>query len=652
MRELGGAPAVLRFGAFEVDLGARELRKKGAKIRLQEQPLRVLAVLLERPGQVVTRDELKQRLWAGTVVDFDHGLNTTINRLREALGDDADTPRFIETVPRFGYRFICPVNGAPGDRGTGAPAYPVTGAPPIGAVRARWWRRRWALTLVLVVLPTLALALLALDVRAVRERLIGRPGASISSIAVLPLKNLSGDAQQDHFAEGMTEALITELGKIGSLQVLSYPSVLAYRQTAKPLPQIAREVNVDAFLVGAVLHSGGRVRVTASLFQASPERRLWTESYESDVRDVLAVQKDLARDVAARIGVRIAPREQVRLAVARRIDAEAYEAYLLGRAHLHKAPTAASYARARAYFETAIARDPGYAPAYVGLADVEMRAMGTPTRTAAQIRVKARQWIEKALELDDTVAEAHSTLARIAQQEWDWAGAEREYRRAIELNASYARARIGYTLFLLAMARFDEAAAQARRAQALDPASPFVNTWAGSAYWFAGRSDEATASWNKALELDPAFSNATLVIARAHVTEGNYPQAIAELRKGLSFDERQPFLLGALVHAHARAGQRAEALKVLGELRRIEAEERGYVPLFGAIWAYAGLGDRDAAFAALEKACEQRVDRIAWLNVDPLLEPLRSDPRFEELVRRVGLPTRGSPPRSAPTRRD
>lgn len=653
MREPAAAPQVVRFGVFELDVGTRELRKKGVKLRLQDQPLQVLALLLERPGRVVTREELKQRLWAGTVVDFDHGLNMTVNRLREALGDAADTPRFIETLPRRGYRFIYPLDAVSGDRSNGvapsdAPAYPLEDAPPKDVSPAARRRRRWPLALLLVALPTMSLAVLALNVGELRERLFGRPGASISSIAVL----LSADSEQDYFAEGMAQAVITELGKIGSLQVLSYPSVLAYRQTAKPLSQIAREVNVDALLVGAVVHSGGRVRVTASLFQASPERQLWAESYESDVRDVLALQKDLARDVAARIGVKIAPREQVRLAVARRIDAEAYEAYLLGRAYLHKAPTASSYARAREHFETAIARDPGYAPAYVGLANVEMRAIGTPTRTAAQIRVKARQWIEKALELDDTLAEGHATLAGIAQQEWDWAGTEREYRRAIELNASDARARIGYTLFLLAMQRFDEAAAQGRHAQRLEPASPFVNTWAGSAYWFAGRRDEARASWRKALELDPAFSNASLMVARAHVTQGDYAQAIAELLKGLSFGERQPFLLGALAHAHARAGQRAEALKVLGELRRVEAEEPGYVAVFGSIWAYAGLGDNDQALARLEQAVRDRTDRAVYIGMDPLLDPLRSDPRFQALVHRVGVPVHASPPQHSPAHGD
>jgi len=274
----------------------------------------VLALLLERPGQVVTREELKQRLWAGTVVDFDHGLNMTVNRLREALGDAADTPRFIETVPRRGYRFIYPLDGAP--RTVRTVWLPTTHRRPDRPGRRRTSENRLARSMA----PSMAAHPSpgspscpgARGRRPQRPRSARTPDPSIGSQHLFhrgaAAEELSGDAQQDYFAEGMTEALITELGKIGSLQVLSYQSVLAYRQTTKPLPQIAREVKVDAFLVGAVLHSGGRVRVTASLFQASPERQLWAESYESDVRDVLAVQKDLARDVATRIGVKIAHR--------------------------------------------------------------------------------------------------------------------------------------------------------------------------------------------------------------------------------------------------------------------------------------------------------------------------------------------------------
>ena len=482
---------------------------------------------------------------------------------------------------------------------------------------------------------------LGLNVAGVRDRLLGRPVAGeVTSIAVLPLKNLSGDPAQDYFAEGMTEALITELGKISSLQVLSYQSVIGYRQTAKPLPEIARELKVDALLEGAALRSGDRVRITANLVQVGPERHLWAESYEFDPRDILAAQGEVARAVARQIRVRLTPQEQARLTTSRRVDPEVYEAYLLGRAYSSKARTRTSWTRAKEYFEKAIAKDPGYAPAYASLAELYMRPEGSPTRDPRDLRLQARRWAEKALELDDTLAEAHTVLARVAaQQEWDWASAEREYRRAIELNPGHPLARIWYSQYLYAMQRFEEAVAQAKRAQQLDPASPLINTWAGAAYFFAGRVEEAMASWQKALELDPSYSDASLVLARAYVKLGMNQQAIAELQKARIFNERAPLVLGALAHAYARAGQREEALKLVGELKRIEAEERGFVPPFGIIWAYAGLGDEEQAFAWLERSFQERRDRMVWLNVDPLLEPLRSDPRFHDLVRRVGLPS-------------
>ena len=265
------------------------------------------------------------------------------------------------------------------------------------------------------------------------------------------------------------------------------------------------------------------------------------------------------------------------------------------------------------------------------------------TRYPKENRVHVRKWSEKALALDETLAEPRTILARLAQQQWDWAGAEREYRRAIELNPSYAAGRISYAMYLYAMQRFDEAVAEARRAQQVDPTSPLVNTWAGAAYFFVGRIEEAMASWQKALELDPTYPDASLALARAHVTQGNYQPAIAELQKAVLLNRGQPLLLGALAHAYARAGQRDEALKVMSELNRIEAEKTGSVSPFGLIWAHAGLGDKDQAFAHLERAYQERFDRMVWLNVDPLLDPLRSDPRFKDLVRRVGLPAPSSP---------
>jgi len=480
---------------------------------------------------------------------------------------------------------------------------------------------------------------LALSVGGVRDRLLGRSVAGeVTSIAVLPLKNISGDPQQDYFMDGMTEALVTELGKISGLRVLSYQSVISYRQTAKPLPQIARELKVDALLEGAVLHSRDRVRITANLVQAVPERHLWAQTFEFDPRDVLAVQREVARDVARQIRIRLTPQEQARLTTSPRVDPEAYEAYLLGRAYFYKIRTPTNVMRAKEHFAKAIERDPGYASAYASLAELYIGTSGSGilTRGPKDARLKARQWAEEALKLDDTLAEAHTALARVAQQEWDWAGAEREYQRAIELNPSDPLARIWYAIYLYAMQRFEEAVAQAERAQRLDPVSPLVNTWAGAAYFFAGRPEEAMVSWQKALELDPSYSDASIVLARTYVTKGSYQQAIAELQKALIFNPREPFVVGALAHAYARAGQREEALKLLGELKRIEAE-RGSIPTFSFIWAYAGLNDKEHAFAWLEKSYQERRDRMVWLNVDPLLDPLRPDPRFHELVRRVGL---------------
>ena len=480
---------------------------------------------------------------------------------------------------------------------------------------------------------------LALNVGGVRDRLLGRSVAGeVTSIAVLPLKNISGDPQQDYFMDGMTEALVTELGKISGLRVLSYQSVISYRQTAKPLPQIARELKVDALLEGAVLHSRDRVRITANLVQAVPERHLWAQTFEFDPRDVLAVQREVARDVARQIRIRLTPQERARLTPSRRVDPGAYEAYLLGRAYFYKIRTPTNVMRAKEHFEKAIERDPGYASAYASLAELYIGTSGSGilTRGPRDARLKARQWAEEALKLDDTLAEAHTALARVEQQEWDWAGAEREYQRAIELNPSDPLARIWYAIYLYAMQRFEEAVAQAERAQRLDPVSPLVNTWAGAAYSFAGRPEEAMVSWQKALELDPSYSDASIVLARTYVTKGLYLQAIAELQKALIFNPREPFVVGALAHAYARAGQREEALKLLGELKRIEAE-RGSIPTFSFIWAYAGLNDKEHAFAWLEKSYQERRDRMVWLNVDPLLDPLRPDPRFHELVRRVGL---------------
>lgn len=501
-----------------------------------------------------------------------------------------------------------------------------------------WWR---AAALFLA----LPLAVVGLNIGGVQDRLgslVGSNGPASITLAVLPLKNLSGDPAQDYYADGFTEALITELGKIARFHVVSFQSASRYRQTAKPLPQIARELKVDALLEGSVVRSGQRVRITTKLFQAIPERQLLSESYEFDAHDIVAVQATVARDVAGRALVRLTPQEKARLASNHGVDPEAYEAYLLGRAYFSKQPALGAL-KARQYYEKAVAKDSAFAPAYAGLAELYAiwgwRLAKDPMAGYADARALTRQWAQKALAVDSGRAEPHAALAWVSQQEWDWPAAERAYRRAIEVNPSYATARIWYAMYLYGMERFDEAVVQARRAQQLDPASPFVNTMTGRALAFAGRMDEALAFWQRALELDPKYPLCIVAMATSYVALGKHAQAIAVLDKGMVDNPKEPFIFGALAHIHAQLGQRARALELVADLTRREA--RGEVmPAFALIWAYAGLEDHDQAFARLEKAAAERRDRMVWVKVDPLLAPLRSDPRFHDLVRRMNMPTK------------
>jgi len=594
---------VFRFEDFELDLRTLELRKKEQKVKLEGQPLRILALLVERPGELVTREELRTELWPrNTIVDFEHSINAAMKRLREALGDCAERPRFVETLPRRGYRFLQPVKTAP---------------MPSSAMR----------------MPRL-FAMTPADIRA-RFAAIDDQAVSIA-LAVLPLKNLSGDAGQDYYADGVSEALITELGKIASFRVLSFQSVSRYRHTAKPLPEIACELGVDALLEGSVLRSGQRVRITAKLFEMTPEHQLLSETYEFDAPDILAVQAAVARDVAGRTRVQLSAQEEARLAVARRVDPRAYEAYLLARAYSSKAAPG-GLSNAKDYYERAIAIDAMYASAYAGLAELYAAFPCQLVRVPREARSMSRQLAEKALTLDHSLAGAHAALARVAQQEWDWLVAERGYQRATEVNPSYSAAWIGYAMLLYAMERFEDAVAKARRAQQLDPASALVNTWAGAAYFFAGLSGEAFATWQLALELDPKYGHASLALARSEVSRGRHSEAISVLDKALAHAPSDAELLGARAHALARIGRRAEALKVVAELE--ERHARGEImPPFGRIWAYAGLGDNDRAFGHLQRAYEEGRDRMVWLKVDPLLAPLRADSRFQNLLQRMHIP--------------
>ncbi len=622
----------VRFGVFEVDLQAAELRKNGVKIKLQEQPFQVLALLLEHPSDVVTREEIQKKLWpADTFVDFEHSLNAAVKRLREALGDSADNPRFVETLPRRGYRFIYPVEGIPR-------VSPAAGA--AGLDGRRIGRRAWLAALGLL---ALAAVVVGLNVGGLRDKLLGRPApGAITSIAVLPLENLSGDPEQDYFVDGMTETLITELSKIGALTVISRQSAMQFKGTEKSLPEIARELNVDAVVEGSALHIGERVRITVQLIEAATDRTLWADNYDRELIDVLALHSEVARAIAQEIKIAVTPEEEARLARTRPVNPEAYEAYLKGRYHLERYGPE-GWRKGLEYLEQAIAHDPNYAPAYAKLAiaytnlpDIEpLTREGVATTLA-----KARAAAANAVDLDDSSSEAHAAVGWLAFWQLDWASAESAFRRAIELDPSNPDAHHGYAFYLMARGRLEQASAEIGRARELDPVSAIRHGAAHAPFYRARRYDEALAELQKALELNPNMSGAYIQVGKNYMKQGKFEQGLAAFQKAIDLSgERLPWFLAHLTWGYAASGRKSEALKVLEELKA--AAKRRYVLPFHFATAYAGLGEKDLALLWLQRAYEERSLDTGWLTTlgAPLFDDLlRSDPRFQALLRRMNFP--------------
>jgi len=614
----------IRFGAFEVALDTGELRKHGLKIKLQDQPFQVLALLLERPGEIVTREELRQKLWpADTFVDFDAGLNAVVKRLRDALGDTAESPRYIETLPRRGYRFIAAVE-----------SIPYAAEQRTEALAARRAVKLWIAAGTLAAILAL---LVGLNIGGLRQRLLRTSAAGrIQSIAVLPLENLSGDPSQEYFADGMTEALITDLGKIGELRVISRTSVMRYKGTKKSLQEIARELNVDAVIEGAVLRSGNRVRITAQLVEAPSDRHLWAESYDRELRDVLTLQSQVARAIAAQTRAKLT-QQQMQLASARNINPEAYEYYLKGRYNCSERVSKEGYNNAIRYFEMAIEKDPNYAPAYAGLARCYatgvFQGQELPPREAWS---KAAAAAKKALELDDQLGEAHGAMAVVRFRfDWNWPEAEREYKRGLELSPNDALGHLSYAVFLGLMGRLDEAMAEVTRARELDPLSPLVSSNLGFVYELSRRWDEAIAELHRTLQLDPNFIAAHDALARSYEGKGMYAEAVSEELKVHALTGHSPEQMESLRNAFATSGIRGFWEKRLEWEKRQLNQPRYFVIARLCV----RLGRTDEAFHWLEKAYEARYPLMPNIKVAAVwLDPVRSDPRYAELIRRVGLP--------------
>jgi TolB-like protein/DNA-binding winged helix-turn-helix (wHTH) protein len=626
----------VRFGLFELDVRAGELRKRGVRVPLQGLPVQVLNILLENPGHIVTRDELRARLWpADTFVDFDHSLHNAIARLREALGENANNPRFIETLPRRGYRFIGSLDSSVIAQTVEPIAHPVETEV---APRRRFWRVFMPAVLALV---TVSAVVVGFNLGGVRSKLFGKPpSAHIDSIAVLPLKNLSDDREQDYFADGMTEALITDLGKVRALRVISRTSVMRYKDTKKPLPEIARELQVDALVEGTVARSGDRLRITANLVQASPERHLWAESYERDLRDVIALQNDMARTITQQIQVELTPEEHSRLSTSHTVDPEAYKLYIKGRYFWVKR-NRESFDRAMDYFQQAIDRDPTYAAPYSGLADCYVlfgSSFDVGGLAPNEVEPKAKAAALRALELDNSLSDAHNSLAYVKlTYDWDWPGAEAEFKRSLELNPGYAHGHHWYAHLLLSSGRRDEAFEESNRALELDPVSPIINLHLGWHYLYTRQYDRALDQLAKTLELDPGYALAHWYRGLAYEQKKMYPEALREMGKGKDLLPGNLAVQSDIGHVYAVSGDKGAAERVIAGLK--EESVRRYVNQYELALIYVGLDQNDQAFERLDNAFREHSDQLIYLKVDPRLDPIRSDPRFKDLVRLVGIPT-------------
>jgi TolB-like protein/DNA-binding winged helix-turn-helix (wHTH) protein/Flp pilus assembly protein TadD len=645
--------AVVRFGTYELSVQSGELRKAGVRIRVQQQPLKLLEVLLERPGEVVSREELRTRLSPNeSFGDFDQAVNIAIAKLRSALGDSADSPRYIETLPKRGYRFIAevsfvdadgrvrrpespgpeagqqpPVNGSADPVVTEPVASPMEAAP---AVAPQPKKR---------LVPLLIMALAVVAIAAILSVFFFRSrshGPAIRSLAVLPLENLSGDASQNYFSDGMTDELITDLAQISALRVISRTSVMVYKGARKPLPQIARELKVDAVVEGTVLRAGDRVRITAQLIDAATDKHLWSQSYEGELRDTLALQDRVARAIAEQIQINVTPQEQAALKSVKVVDPEAYESYLKGRFFWNKR-TAEGLKVALAYFNQAVEEDPKYAQAYSGIADT-YALLGDwqyAVMTPAQAYPKAKAAALKAVELDQGLGEAHNSLAFVLDGfDWDLDGGGKEFRRAIELNPGYATAHHWYAWHLALLGRYDEAIVEMKKAESLDPLSLIINADLAELLVIAHSYDESMKQSRKTIEMDPNFAMAHNQLGQAYLQKHMYDQAVPELQKAVQLSAGSPGCTSNLARAYALSGQRDAAVKLLDDLKTSSTPGYSHASEIAAI--YVSLGDTNEAMNWLEKGYAERFN--PGVLIRPGFDPLRTDPRFQDLVRRVGSP--------------
>lgn len=617
------------FGPFRLYPLKRRLTRDGERLRLTPKAFELLLALVEESGKTVEKDELLQRVWAGTIVE-ENNLNQNITTLRKLLGDSRQESQYIATIPGLGYRFVAEVRKVEEEALQGRKdAKEELTAPTV------YSSRRIVRYAIFAIVP-IAVAVL---VYALYTKATPDPApVNASSIMVLPLENLSGDPEQEYFADGMTDALIGDLAKLGGLHVISRTSSMHYKGTKKSLAEIANEIKVDVVVEGTVQRSGDRVVIRAQLIHAATDRHLWVRTYEREMRDILDLQSEIAQAIAREVQIKMTPAEQARLTSSRPVSPKAFDEFLQGRFLYWNKRTEENLNKSIAHFQNAIKEDPSFAQAHVGLADC-YNSLGTVQvglMPPIELRRQAEQAATKALELDPALAEAHSAIGQVKHYNWSWSAAEDDFKRALELNQNYANAHNFYASFLMSVGRIEESIAASNRARELDPFSLSISAQRGFLLENARRYDEAIEQLRRVTEMDPNHYQAYWVLGHTYAASGRFTEAIEAAQKAVDLSERVPGALGILGLAYGLGGRKAEAKKILNEL--LELNKTRYVTPAALVNVYIGLGEKDAAFVWLEKAYQERSNFIAYLKVFPILDPLRSDPRFADLVRRVGLP--------------
>ncbi|MGE5735784.1 MAG: TPR end-of-group domain-containing protein [Acidobacteriota bacterium] len=631
---------ILRFGPFETEVQAGELRKRGLKVRLQDQPFQILVMLLERPGELVTRQEIHQKLWpADTFVGFDHGLNNAINRLREALGDSAETPRFIETLPKKGYRFIGQVTGdGPSAQAEYQPpeGTPVAKPVPIpGNIEEVPNARPRFVVTTLVFCFALALAAIAfLGWRRIRAGLA--PVAGHVMLAVLPFQNLSGDPSQDYFSDGLTEEMIAQLGALSpdQLGVIARTTTMAYKHSSKSVQQIGTELGVGYVLESSVRRDGDQVRISVQLIRVQNQVHVWAHSYDRHISHSIELQEEVAKAVAEQIEVKLSPTYSGR-SEAHPLDAEANEAYLRGR-YFWNQFTPEGYRKAITYFEKAIERDPNFAEAYSGVADAYNFLVVTDSIPASEGHPKALEAARRAVFLGGNLAESHVSLASaLSRSEWNWSGAEDELKRAIALNPSYSMAHRIYAAVFGSTGRHHEAVQQINEAMRLDPLSLPNNAEVVRTLYYARNYDQAVWQGQKALQLDANYSRTYFWLGRVYSQKGMHREAIAAAEKILESMPDSTLGLTEMAYSLAAAGRQTEARQILGRLE--ERSKSTFVPAYNLAVVHIALKDNQVAMRYMQEAFKNREWPMVVLAEEPRLDPLRKDPRFQEILAKLNL---------------